>query len=174
MLRSLLSFTGKRPNYIFREVNPKIDGDDCRNDCQDCTVQCPKNVKIDTVLPMYGFIQGVSHAHPGGHGEDRLDPQGRAGEGQFNGSFQMWYQVLQAWGIFTFLPILFVHKLTSNIAVNGLSIQSHSTRGPRPRLQQDNHNSDSSPPTIVYIRGWRVLLRRQTRSRSIYRQQQQS
>ncbi|KAJ6118202.1 hypothetical protein N7471_013669 [Penicillium samsonianum] len=52
MFRSLLAITGRRPKYIFPEVDPKVDGDDCRTDCNDCTVKCPKNVKIDTTLPI--------------------------------------------------------------------------------------------------------------------------
>ncbi|KAJ5977291.1 hypothetical protein N7501_000633 [Penicillium viridicatum] len=62
MFRSLLVITGRRPKYIFTEVDPKVDGDDCRTDCNDCTVKCPQNVKIDTSLPMYGFIKEF-HAH---------------------------------------------------------------------------------------------------------------
>lgn len=62
MFRSLLAITGRRPKYIFPEVDPKVDGDDCRSDCNDCTVKCPQNVKIDTSLPMYGFIKEF-HAH---------------------------------------------------------------------------------------------------------------
>ncbi|KGO44989.1 hypothetical protein PEX2_034890 [Penicillium expansum] len=62
MFRSLLAITGRRPKYIFPEVDPKVDGDDCRTDCNDCTVKCPSNVKIDTTLPMYGFIKEF-HAH---------------------------------------------------------------------------------------------------------------
>lgn len=62
MFRSLLAMAGRGPKYIFPEVDPKVDGDDCRTDCNDCTVKCPQNVKIDTTLPMYGFIKEF-HAH---------------------------------------------------------------------------------------------------------------
>ena len=63
MLRTLLSFTAPRnPDYIFPQVNPKEDGEDCLKDCSDCTVKCPSNVKIDTVRPLYGHIKQF-HTH---------------------------------------------------------------------------------------------------------------
>jgi hypothetical protein len=62
MFRSFLAFASGRQKYIFSEVDPKVDGEDCRKECSDCTVKCPKSVKIDTTLPMYGFIKEF-HAH---------------------------------------------------------------------------------------------------------------
>ncbi|KAB8231159.1 Altered inheritance of mitochondria protein 32 [Aspergillus alliaceus] len=63
MFRSFLSITGlATPDYIFPSVDPKIDGEDCRQDCADCTVRWPAKVKVDTTLPMYGHIKQF-HAH---------------------------------------------------------------------------------------------------------------
>ncbi|KAJ5788396.1 hypothetical protein N7457_003386 [Penicillium paradoxum] len=62
MFRSLVAIATGRKKYIFPEVDPKVDGANCRDDCNDCTVKCPNNVKIDTTLPMYGFIKEF-HAH---------------------------------------------------------------------------------------------------------------
>ena len=63
MFRSLLTLTKlASPQYIFPTVDPKIDGEECRHDCADCTVKWPSKVKIDTTLPMYGYIKQF-HAH---------------------------------------------------------------------------------------------------------------
>ncbi|KAF7592427.1 Altered inheritance of mitochondria protein 32 [Aspergillus hancockii] len=63
MFRSLLTFTKlAAPEYIFPTVDPKIDGQECLQDCSDCTVRWPSKVKVDTTLPMYGFIKEF-HTH---------------------------------------------------------------------------------------------------------------
>ena len=63
MLRSLISLT-KSPNtdYIFPKVDPSIDGEDCFNDCSDCTVHCPAKLKIETSTQFYGHIKEF-HTH---------------------------------------------------------------------------------------------------------------
>ncbi|OGM39924.1 sucrase/ferredoxin domain protein [Aspergillus bombycis] len=63
MFRSLLTLTKlASPEYIFPTVDPKIDGEECRQDCADCTVKWPSKVKVDNTLPMYGYIKQF-HAH---------------------------------------------------------------------------------------------------------------
>ncbi|KAB8219590.1 Sucrase/ferredoxin-like-domain-containing protein [Aspergillus novoparasiticus] len=63
MFRSLLTLTKlASPQYIFPTVDPKIDGEECRHDCADCTVKWPSKVKVDTTPPMYGCIKQF-HAH---------------------------------------------------------------------------------------------------------------
>lgn len=64
MLRSLLSLTTHHltPDYIFPRVDREVDGEDCLNDCSDCTVRCPSKVKIETSTPLYGRIKEF-HTH---------------------------------------------------------------------------------------------------------------
>lgn len=63
MLRSILSLTPhSAPNYIFPRVDPRIDGEECLEDCSDCTVQCPSKVKIETSTPFYGHVKEF-HTH---------------------------------------------------------------------------------------------------------------
>ncbi|KAJ5703860.1 hypothetical protein N7493_010998 [Penicillium malachiteum] len=63
MLKSLLSLaTGRAPDYIFPQVDPKQDGPECLQDCADCTIQFPDKVKVDTIRPLYGHIKEF-HSH---------------------------------------------------------------------------------------------------------------
>lgn len=48
------------PAELFAKTDPAIDGEDCLHDCGSCTVQYPKNFKVETNHTLYGNIKGWS------------------------------------------------------------------------------------------------------------------
>ena len=46
------------PGYIFPQVDPAIDGEDCDHDCETCEVALPRRWKIDTEEKLYGHVNG--------------------------------------------------------------------------------------------------------------------
>lgn len=47
-------------NELFPAVDPAVDGEDCTRDCESCSIQYPKNFKIDESDDLYGFVKGWS------------------------------------------------------------------------------------------------------------------
>lgn len=45
---------------LFPVVDKAVDGEDCDRDCESCSVQYPKNFRIDEDDELYGFVKGWS------------------------------------------------------------------------------------------------------------------
>lgn len=52
--------TAKTALSLFAKTNPAIDGDECLQDCDNCSVKYPRNWSIDEQDKLYGEIQGWS------------------------------------------------------------------------------------------------------------------
>lgn len=47
--------------YIFPTVNPEVDGEDCDQDCANCTIRYPSRFKIDEERQLYGKVKPVTN-----------------------------------------------------------------------------------------------------------------
>ncbi|KAL2266210.1 hypothetical protein VTJ83DRAFT_5562 [Remersonia thermophila] len=45
---------------LFPKVDKAVDGDDCDRDCGSCTIQYPKNFRVDESDDLYGLVKGWS------------------------------------------------------------------------------------------------------------------
>jgi hypothetical protein len=45
---------------LFPKVDPKVDGEDCDQECNGCLTHLPKNFKIDEEDQLYGWVKGWS------------------------------------------------------------------------------------------------------------------
>ncbi|KAF2724782.1 hypothetical protein K431DRAFT_300658 [Polychaeton citri CBS 116435] len=52
--------TAKHPQGLFTPTNPEVDGDDCLQDCSNCTIHLPKKWSIDETDKLYGHVKGWS------------------------------------------------------------------------------------------------------------------
>ena len=50
----------KSTGFIFPQVDPAIDGEDCDHDCETCEIEYPKGFKIDEAEQLYGHVNGFA------------------------------------------------------------------------------------------------------------------
>lgn len=43
---------------LFAATDPAVDGDSCDHDCATCTIEYPRNFKINDDDALYGFVKG--------------------------------------------------------------------------------------------------------------------
>lgn len=51
---------GAPVSQLFPKVDPKVDGEDCLRDCDNCPTHYPKNFKIEESDELYGGVKGWS------------------------------------------------------------------------------------------------------------------